>query len=189
MGAGSFRDMAQFNRLGVNCSGMDFSQASVELARQIFPELAKKIFQGDAFSLSSVADGAFDTSFHNGLWILFGDQEVSKLVAEQARVSRRVIMATVHNAHNPDFVAYFARLAETDPLYRIRFFEMEEMRAHLLKVCRSVIVVPVGKGKKYHEDAMINQGKAGRSELRAFFDLAGMDHLATSERLLCIGQL
>jgi hypothetical protein len=189
MGAGSFRDMALLNRLGVDCSGTDFSQASVDLAKQQFPELSEKIFQGDAFKLSSLADGAFDTSFHNGLWVLFGDDEVSKLVAEQARVSRRTIMATVHNAHNPDFVAYFARLAETDPLYRIRFFEMEEMRAHMLKVCRSVLIVPVGKGKKFYEDEMINQGKASRSELRAFFDQVGMDHLATSERLLCIGQL
>ncbi|MCV2364656.1 class I SAM-dependent methyltransferase [Paucibacter sp. DJ1R-11] len=189
LGAGSFRDMALLNRLGVNCWGADYSSASVELARRQFPELAAQIFQGDAFQLDGMADAAFDVSFHNGLWVLFDDQDIRRLAAEQARVSRRKIIATVHNAHNPDFIDYFARLGETDPLYRIRFFEAEEMRALLAPVCRSVEIVPVGKGKKHLEDELINQGKTSRAEMRTFFDQAGMDHLRNSERLLCIGHL
>jgi len=189
IGAGSFRDMALLNRVGVNCSGMDFSYASVKMAKFEFPNLADKIFQGDAFNLSSVPDKAFDVSFHNGFWALFGDNEISRLVIEQARVSRYRVMATVHNAHNPQFVEYFAKLAEENPLYQIRFFEVGEIQEHLLKVCRSVVTVPVGKGKKYHEDAMINQGTTSRAQLRNFLTQAGMEHLAVSERLLCIGQL
>lgn len=190
MGAGSFRDMALLNRLGVDCWGTDFSQSAVGLARQQFPALSEKIFRGDAFALEDIAEAAFDLTFHNGLWVLFNsDDEVLKLATEQARVSRHTIIATVHNAHNPAFVEYFAKLAENDPLYRIRFFAVDEMRELMLKVCRTVEIVPVGKGKKHYEDEMINQGRATRSELRAFFDGAKMDNLETSERLLCIGCL
>jgi hypothetical protein len=190
MGAGSFRDMALLNRLGVNCAGTDFSQTAVDLAQRQFPDLREKIFQGDAFDLMTVADEAFDVSFHNGLWVLFDDDaKLLQLASEQARVSRRRIIATVHNAHNPAFVEYFAKLAENDPLYRIRFFTIDEMRELMRGVCHAVDIVPVGKGKKYYEDEMINEGRCGRADLRAFFDHAKMDHLVTSERLLCIGHL
>lgn len=190
MGAGSFRDMALLNRLDVDCWGTDFSQAAVALARQQFPVLSEKIFQGNAFELNGIADAAFDLTFHNGLWVLFNrDDELLKLATEQARISRHTIMATVHNAHNPAFVEYFAKLAVDDPLYRIRFFAVDEMRELMLKVCRTVDIVPVGKGKKHYEDAMINQGRTTRAELRALFDSAKMEHLANSERLLCIGHL
>lgn len=189
IGAGSFRDMALLNRLGVNCWGTDFSHSAVELAKKQFPEISEKIFQGDAFQLQSIGDNAFDISFHNGLWVLFDDEQISQLIAEQARITKKTIMATVHNAHNHDFVAYFSRLAETDPLYRIRFFHAEQMQALMLKYCRSVTVIPVGKGKRYHEDDMINRGSSGRVELRSFFDSVKMDHLSSSERLLCIGVL
>jgi SAM-dependent methyltransferase len=190
IGAGSFRDMALLNRLGVDCWGTDFSQTAVGLARKHFPELSEKIFQGNAFELEDIADAAFDLTFHNGLWVLFNsDEEVLKLATAQARVSRHTIIATVHNAHNHAFVEYFAKLAVSDPLYRIRFFAVEEMRGLLLKVCRKVDVFPVGKGKKHHEDEMINQGRATRARLRSFFDAVKMDNLETSERLLCIGHL
>lgn len=187
--AGSFRDMALLNRLGLYCAGMDHSAVSVEMARRQFPALAGQIFQGDAFRLEGVADAAYDVSYHNGFWILFEDQAIQKLAAEQARVSRRKIIATVHNAHNPDFIDYFARMGETDPLYKIRFFEVDEMRALLAPVCRHVDIVPVGKGKKHLEDEMINRGMTSRAEMRAFFDQVGMTELRHSERLLCIGYL
>jgi len=189
IGAGSFRDMALLNRLGIDCSGTDFSFASVNMAKREFPNLAGKIFQGDAFNLSQVPDKAFDVSFHNGLWVLFGDAEISRLVTEQARVTKRRILATVHNAHNPHFAEYFQGLAENNPLYKIRFFEVDEITQHLLKVCRSVTTIPIGKGKKYYEDAMINQGATSRAQLRSFFIQTGMEHLTISERLLCIGEL
>lgn len=190
IGAGSFRDMALLNRLGIACWGSDFSQTAVDLARQQFPGISEKIFHADAFALNTIAEKAFDLSFHNGLWVLFNnDDALLTLAKEQVRVSRRAIIATVHNAHNLAFVDYFSQIAETDPLYRIRFFKIDEMRELMLKVCRKVEVVPVGKGKKYYEDEMINSGRTSRAELRAFFDGTKMSNLENSERLLCIGYL
>lgn len=190
MGAGSFRDMALLNTLGVDCWGTDYSDTSVELAQKYFPSLSTKIFQSDAFNMSMVSDGEFDATFHNGLWVLFNDNDdLLKLAAEQARISRNKMLVTVHNGHNKDFVGYFHRLAQSDPLYRIRFFLVDEIRSLLLSVCRDVDIIPVGKGKKLYEDEMINQGKVSRLELRKFFDEAGLSHLEISERLLCVGYL
>lgn len=190
IGAGSFRDMALLNTLGVDCWGTDFSDTSVELAKKYFPSLSAKIFQSDAFNMSMISDGEFDVTFHNGLWVLFNDDaDLINLAVEQARVSRNKMLVTVHNGHNKDFLDYFYRLAKSDPLYRIRFFLVDEIRSLLLRVCRDVNVIPVGKGKKFYEDEMINQGKVDRFELRKLFDAAGLRHLEISERLLCVGYL
>lgn len=188
MGAGSFRDMAQLNKLGIDCWGTDFSETSVSLAKKHFLSLENKIFQSDAFSLKNIRDKEFDCTFHNGLWVLFeDDQEILKLAKEQARVTKRKLIATVHNAHNKEFIEYFKQLSKNDELYKIRFFEKDEISDIILSVCKSVEIIPVGKGKKYFEDQMINEGKSSRNELRKFFDKVGMKNLENSERLLCIG--
>jgi hypothetical protein len=59
----------------------------------------------------------------------------------------------------------------------------------MLKTCKSVKIIPVGKGKKYFEDEMINKGIVGREEIRLFFEENGLKNLNNSERLLCIGYL
>ena len=190
IGAGSFRDMALLNRLGVDCDGTDFSQTAVDMARKLFPHLKNKIFQGDAFDFKHIDDKSYDVTFHNGLWVLFNDEsDLLRLINEQARISKKFLIATVHNAHNKSFLDYFKELSVNDALYRIRFFEAEEMRYLMLKVCRRVDIIPVGKGKKLYEDDMINRGEHGRTELRSFFDHAKMTHVNISERLLCIGHL
>lgn len=190
IGAGSFRDMALLNRLGVNCDGTDFSNASVEMARGLFPDLSGKIFQSDAFDFKYINDQSYDVSFHNGLWVLFHhNSDLVKLLQEQARISKSFLIATVHNAHNKSFVEYFNKLSVDDALYRIRFFEIDEMTDLLLKVCRKVEIFPVGKGKKFYEDDMINRGECDGKSLRRYFDQAKMEHLEISERLLCVGHL
>jgi hypothetical protein len=190
IGAGSFRDMALLNRLGVDCDGTDFSQTAVDMSRQLFPNLKNKIFQSDAFDFKYIKDKSYDISFHNGLWIYFNDEsDLASLISEQARISKNFLFATVHNAHNKSFVDYFKKLSANDALYRIRFFEVEEMMHLMLKACRRVDIIPVGKGKKLYEDDMINRGEHGREELRSFFEKAKMTHLDISERLLCIGYL
>jgi hypothetical protein len=190
LGAGSFRDMANLNSLGVDCWGTDYSNTSVQLAKNQFKKIKDKIFCSDAFDMLMIEDKEYDATFHNGLWVLFDDdKDILKLVKEQARISKRLIISTVHNAHNQNFVNYFEKLSKTDDLYKIRFFSVDEMKNILLTVCNKVEIIPVGKGKKYFEDRMINEGKFSRDELKSFFDETGLSNLENSERLLCIGHL
>lgn len=188
--AGSFRDMALLNSIGVNCWGTDYSATSVELAKKYFPFLDNKIFQSDAFNMSKIDDNVFDTTFHNGFWVLFdNDDDLLALAKEQARITKRKMIVTVHNGHNKDFVNYFQRLSKKDSLYKIRFFTMDEVRSLMLTVCKSVKIIPVGKGKKHYEDKMINDGVVGREEMNMYFQNAELRYLENSERLLCIGYL
>jgi ubiquinone/menaquinone biosynthesis C-methylase UbiE len=190
LGAGSFRDMAQLNNFGIDCWGTDYSITAVNLAKQRFTSLAEKIFLADAFKFDNIADKTFDVSFHNGLWVLYNnDADIIKLAKEQSRITKNKIIATVHNAHNSDFVNYFKQLSEKDPLYKIRFFEVEEITNLMLNVCKSVEIIPVGKGKKYYEDELIQKNEGTKENLSKLFKEAGLSHLKISERLLCIGHL
>ncbi|MGE7370798.1 class I SAM-dependent methyltransferase [Neorhizobium sp. NPDC001467] len=186
--AGSFRDVAMLNRLGIDCHGMDYSGEAVSRTIGEYPDLKDKATKMDAFALT-YGDKAFDVSYHNGFWGLFGDEDMARLAREQATVSRRLMIATVHNGHNADFVDYFARVSQTDPLYRIRFFTVDEITDIMKTVARNVTVIPVGKGKKSHEDELINRGKTDPAILKRYFDRCGHKFLEQSERLLCIGEL
>ena len=190
MGAGSFRDMANLNKLGVDCWGTDYSEEAVNLAKEFFPTINHKMFQSDAFDMNCIPDKEYDVTFHNGLWVLFNnDEDLFKLAKEQARISKNKIIVTVHNAHNKEFVSYFQKLSNNDDLYKIRFFTIDEITKILSSVCKFIEVVPVGKGKRFHEDKMINEGFYSREELKRFFDISGNQYLETSERLLCIGSI
>ncbi len=187
LAAGSFRDVAALNRMGLRCDGMDFSEEAVHLARARFPALATRLNKMDAFYLP-LADDAYDLTYHNGFWGLFDDADIDRLATEQARVTRRTVMATVHNAHNRQFHQYFERTRETDPLFNIRFFYEGEIEAIMRRVCTRVTVIPVGKAKKAHEDTLIRWGLGQRAILRPYFQASGKRLIERSERLLCIGE-
>lgn len=188
IGAGSFRDMATLNRWNISCVGVDYSMESVQLAKRQFPEIADKIHQMDAFNFS-FADREFDLTYHNGVWVLFSDDDIVKLAKEQARITKYRMIATVHNAHNLQFKQYFEKMSQTDSLYNIRFFHIEEITALMKQVCDKVTIVPVGKAKKRGEDELINMDLGERATLRSYFEDAKHKHLDDSERLLCIGEL
>ena len=57
------------------------------------------------------------------------------------------------------------------------------------KYCCNIEIIPVGKGKKFYEDYLINLGLGSRDNLRNCFDYHKMDLLDSSERLLCIGKI
>lgn len=186
--AGSFRDMAALNRMGVACSGADFSRESIELAKGRFPELSNQIHCMDAFNFD-FPDNAFDLTYHNGFWGLFSDDQIHALAREQARISSKRMIATVHNAHNQQFKAYFDRVVVTDPLFNIRFFHVDEITELMAAHCSKVTVVPVGKGKKKYEDKLIAAGLGHPALLRLCFRASGQRFLESSERLLCIGEI
>lgn len=186
--AGSFRDMNALNEWGYNCYGIDYSDESVNLAKKYFLHLRDKISKMDAFKLK-FKDKEFDLSYHNGFWTYFTDEEIEKLIREQVRVSKYRIVVTVHNKHNSQFVEYFNRLSKKDPLYQLRFFEVDEIVNLMKKECHEVRVIPVGKGKKFFEDDLINIGLRDAKYIRRSFDYHGLDLLTMSERLMCIGSL
>lgn len=185
--AGSFRDMAELRRRGVGCEGMDFSSESAARARERFPDFSPFIHQMSAFSMP-FPDKAFDVTYHNGFWILFSDGQIKDLAKEQARVTSARMIATVHNAHNKQFVEYFSRKKIDDPLYDIRFFEVEEISDLMSDVCNEIAVFPVGKGKQYHEDLLIKNGFTDPGVIRNCLFGHGLKYLESSERLLCIGK-
>ena len=186
IGAGSFRDMAELRRMGVDCEGMDFSRVSVSLAKEHFPEFSDVIHQASAFE-TKFSDKAFDASYHNGVWVLFDDAEIKSLAVEQARITQHRMIVTVHNAHNQHFVDYFERMKVDDALYDIRFFEIDEVSELMRQVCSDVVVIPVGKGRTRHEDLLISSGTTDPKIIRACFDANGLKHLQSSERLMCVG--
>ena len=186
--AGSFRDVATLNNWGYDCCGIDFSAKSIKMAKEFYSNIEDKICFQDAFSMSSL-DKCFDLSYHNGLWGYFENDDIENLLKEQIRVTKKRVVATVHNAHNAQFVDYFKRLTLEDPLYNIRFFQIDEMKSLMSPYCKSVEVIPVGKGKKFYEDDLINIGLGDAKNIKKSFDFHGLNLLESSERLLCIGTI
>lgn len=188
LGAGSFRDMANLNELGKDASGCDYSDLAVDLAKKHFPNLSEKIFVADSFNMP-ITNNEYDVTYHNGFWALFDDEAILSLAKEQARITRNKMIVTVHNAHNESFVNYFNELSEKDNLFQIRFFTIEEMTKLMGETCKNIIVIPVGKGKKFFEDKLISEGFTHPELLNKFFEISKLDHLNTSERLMCIGEV
>lgn len=188
IGAGSFRDMQLLNSSGIDCTGVDFSETAVNLAKKMYPNISSKITHGNAFSLP-FEDSTFDLTYHNGFWVCFEDHDISKLLEEQIRVSKNRVVACVHNAHNKQFKAYFDTLKDDNTLYSCRFFEVEEIISIMSSKLKDITVIPVGKGKKTHEDYLINLGLSQPEHLRKCFNFHGSELLNSSERLLCIGTI
>ncbi len=190
MAAGSFRDVAALNSWGVDCEGFDFSARAVEQARARFPGFRDKLTCRDAFD-TGFGDGSFDLTYHNGFWVLFRENsDIERLLAEQVRISRRRIVVTVHNGHNQGFVDYFRRRVDAgEELFDIRFFRRDEIADILNAKCSGVRVIPVGKAYRAYEDWLIQKGLGGPLALRSWFRLCGERFLASSERLLCIGDV
>ncbi|WP_371227357.1 class I SAM-dependent methyltransferase [Pseudomonas sp. QE6] len=186
--AGSFRDIVQLNRLGVEGHGIDFSPESVALAKKLYPSLQERFQVMDAFDLQ-YPDSYFDISYHNGLWGYFSDDDIDRMAREQARITKGRFIVTVHNAHNQSFMDYFNSERERDSLFNIRFFTCDKMREILAKVARKVNIIPVGKGNRFHEDWLIRHGLHDPFLVNLVFKLSGTRYLECSERLMCIAEL
>lgn len=184
IGAGSFRDMARLNKLDVDCHGVDFSIDSVNLAKKLFPKIEDKIHCMDAFNLQ-FKEEEFDLTYHNGFWVLFSDEQILKLANEQAKITKRRLIATVHNAHNINFFNYFEKMKAIDPLYNIRFFMVDEIVELMKKISNKIKVIPVGKNKNKHEDLLISTN-ANKSQIKKCLYDAKHTLLNESERLLVI---
>ncbi|MCG8411254.1 MAG: class I SAM-dependent methyltransferase [Bacteroidales bacterium] len=188
LGAGSFRDIVMLNKLGISCSGIDYSDIAIKFAQEKYPDLKNKIIRDNIFKMN-FKDNSFDLSYHNGLIGYYKNNDILSIFKEQARVSSKRIVATVHNKHNIGFFEYFEKLKKKDSLYDLRFFEVDEMQELLRDVCSNVVIIPVGKRKEYYEDYLIKIGLNDPKSIKKSFDYHGMDLLNESERLMCIGEL
>lgn len=188
LGAGSFRDMANLNELGRDVYGCDYSDLAVNLAKKQFPKYSEKIFLADSFHMPT-ENKAYDVTYHNGFWALFDDEAILSLAKEQSRITKNKMIVTVHNAHNESFVNYFNQLSEKDNLFQIRFFTIGEISELMSETCENIKIVPVGKGKHFFEDKLINEGFTHPELLNKFFEISKLDNLETSERLMCIGEV
>ncbi|MCJ1886626.1 class I SAM-dependent methyltransferase [Pseudomonas sp. LA21] len=186
--AGSFRDIVQLTKRGVEGHGIDFSPESVALAQKLYPSLQERFQVMDAFDLQ-YPDNHFDISFHNGFWGLFSDEDIDRMAREQARITKGRMIVTVHNAHNHAFAELFNSEKQRDPLFNIRFFTLDQMHGILSKVARKITVIPVGKGNRFHEDWLIRHGLHDPFLLNMVFKFSGTRYLECSERLMCIAEL
>ncbi len=183
--AGSFRDVAALNSWGFFCEGIDFSTESIERAWEMLPGLCDRIKKMDAGCLD-YPDGAFDLTYHAGFWGCFDDEQIAALGAEQARVTASRMVATVHNAHNHSFREQFAAWSEKDVLFRLRFFEADEIASLMRHFCRHVTVLPVTGPRM---DRLIRRGPAPGVVRWAYRLYGRCQGFENSQRLMCIGDV
>lgn len=189
--AGSFRDFNALNNAGRNCYAFDYSEYAVNKAKKLFPQYQDKISLQNAFS-TTYRDKEFDFTYHNGFWVCFDDEQILQLAKEQIRITKKLFAFTLHNGHNQEFIRYFDTLKKNDKLYDIRFFTMDDVYkiTDELGIKRENIrIYPVGKYKKFYEDALILSGKTDAETIRKCIEEQKFDTLEKSERLLCIVQL
>ena len=79
---------------------LDFSPKSVEFCREVFAQahLPGDFVQADVCRTFPFADGSFDCVWSSGLLEHFTDEQLSFILKESARVSRRCVISLVPNA-------------------------------------------------------------------------------------------
>ena len=125
---GSCRDSRYLANNGYDSTGSDFDEKTLDyLQNEKFPNDKLKYSKEDAFKLS-FEDNSFDLVFHNGFFVLFDDNSsIITMLKEQERVSKEYIVFFVHNKENKNLINTFNSKAKNDDLYKIRFFNKDEI--------------------------------------------------------------
>ncbi|MEE2787599.1 MAG: class I SAM-dependent methyltransferase [Myxococcota bacterium] len=127
LGCGSGRDALYLAQQGHHVVGTDLDVETLNELQHRFASESVAFVPADAARLH-FPDDAFDVVFHNGLWVLFPDDElILTCMREQARVAKKYAVILVHNALNPTLVRQFQRKAKEDEIYDIRFFTPDEV--------------------------------------------------------------
>jgi len=130
---GSCRDSRYLANHGFDATGSDFDGNTLKyLQTERFPKDKLKYSEEDAFSLT-FSDNSFDLIFHNGFFIYFNNQQIINMLKEQARVSRKFIVVFIHNVNNSQLIKTFHEKGKEDDLYKIRFFDKNELSIILKK--------------------------------------------------------
>lgn len=124
---GSCRDSRYLFERGYKSLGTDFDHKTLSYIKKSRPASNFVMQREDAFNFS-FHDDAFDIVFHNGFWVLFEDDEdIKKLLLEQARVCKKYLVILVHNSENTKNRELFEQKSKLDDLYKIRFFSRSEL--------------------------------------------------------------
>jgi hypothetical protein len=124
---GSCRDSRYLHKHGVNAEGSDFDEVTLDYIKNRFPNSLIKVSKEDGFNFTK-SNQSYDVTFHNGFWICFNSEDVIKLLIEQRRITKKTIIALVHNVENKNLVNHFWELALNDSLYKIKFFHRDEVK-------------------------------------------------------------
>ncbi|MBL8013610.1 MAG: class I SAM-dependent methyltransferase [Candidatus Omnitrophica bacterium] len=140
---GSFHDTSALNNWGIACTGIDTCREVIEKAKKAEPTLNRKVLEMDAKQMD-FRDKTFDVSFHNGFFAYFSsDEELRLLIREQVRVTKRLIVCSVHNALNDWLREKFRIFSRKDDLYNLRFYTPQRIRSLLTPFCRRVEIFPL----------------------------------------------
>lgn len=124
---GSCRDSRYLFEKERRSVGSDFDDKTLLYVKKKFIHSHFSLLKEDAFKFS-FADDSFDVVFHNGFWICFdNDEKITNLLKEQVRISKKYIVALVHNINNRQLVTRFAELSAKDDLYNVRFFSIDAL--------------------------------------------------------------
>jgi SAM-dependent methyltransferase len=127
LGAGSGRESRFLASSARSVTCVDFSSLAMESLQSSSAPTNLRACTMDARHLG-FPDGAFDLSFHKGFWSCFGDdKDIATLFREQLRVTRGTLLALVHNAANAPMRDLFQSKACEDNLYKVRFYQPEEV--------------------------------------------------------------
>jgi len=126
IGAGSCRDTIFLLQKGFFAIATDACEEVIYRVQKLYPQYQPMLRCEDAFSLY-FEPKSFYLSFSNGLFVLFDDNDIVRLLREQARVTQKYVVALVHNKLNVRLVKNFRDKAIYDPLYNIRFFSPTEL--------------------------------------------------------------
>lgn len=132
-GCGSARDSRYLANM-CNALAMDLSLEPLEIANKISREIPLKgtytLLQGDVFHLP-FSDKRFDVSFNSGLLVCFiNDEDIFKILDEQHRVTKGVMVIFVHNKYDIIMSLLFQYLyrIKGEMLYNIRRFSQKEIK-------------------------------------------------------------
>lgn len=126
--AGSCRDSFYLSEIGKNAIASDFDQKTIDYLKNKYPHTPLVLQREDAFALS-LPNKSIDLVFSNGFFVLFSkNEEIHNLIQEQARVARKYIVVLVHNNKNFRLKKLFKEKSKNDDLYKIRFFDPEEIK-------------------------------------------------------------
>ena len=123
LGCGSGRDAMYLAQRGHRVVGSDLDDVTLaELESRFSNETLN--FRVQNASALTFGDNSFDVVYHNGLWVLFDDDDlIKKMLSEQLRVASKYAVILVHNEENGTLRHQFRTRADGgDQLYDIRFF-------------------------------------------------------------------
>ena len=123
LGCGSGRDAMYLAKRGHRVVGSDLDDVTLTELQTRFSNETLRFCMQDASNLT-FDDNSFDVVYHNGLWVLFEEDElIISMLKEQLRVASKYAVILVHNQENHALRRQFKKRADAgDQLYDIRFF-------------------------------------------------------------------